>query len=66
MSCTIEELVKAIARLEQEKGQLIMEKSALVGRIHLLELRMVRMVKGQARKPRPGRHKGKPEELFHG
>jgi len=66
MNWTIEELVKAIARLEQEKGQLIVEKSAMVGRIHLLELRMARMVKGQARKPRPGRHKGKPEELLHG
>ena len=50
MSCTIEELVKALARLEQEKGQLIVEKSAMVGRIHLLELRMARMVKGQARR----------------
>lgn len=50
MHC-IELLERGIKQLEQEKGQLIAEKSALVSRIHVLELALARMVKGQERPP---------------
>jgi len=50
MDC-IELLERGIKQLQQEKGALIAEKSALVGRIHVLELALARMVKGQCLPP---------------
>ena len=55
MSCIIEELVKAKERLEQEKGQLIMEKSAGVEVVSLLC--RVNLLRGLTIKP---------EEILHG